>query len=157
MLQCEVSPYYAKGTSFLFPETEVLLDELFEPNETVLLRNIPYSPPDLVKKFFVSDSLSAEEYDQYHSFFFLLLKSICLCFIELGERNFMLCIFWGIIMETPGLIPPVTIESSKERYAQLVLSKVTDVCLISRQTGRQTVGRNRRFEPFPLQRIHTLE
>jgi hypothetical protein len=35
-LQCEVSLFHARGTSFLFPETEVLLDEFFEPNETIL-------------------------------------------------------------------------------------------------------------------------
>jgi hypothetical protein len=36
ILQCEVSHCHARGTSFLFPETEVLLDEFFEPNETIL-------------------------------------------------------------------------------------------------------------------------
>jgi hypothetical protein len=34
ILQCEVSRCHARGTGFLFPETEVLLHELFEPNET---------------------------------------------------------------------------------------------------------------------------
>jgi hypothetical protein len=34
--QCEVSHYHARGTSFLLPETEVLLYEFFEPNETIL-------------------------------------------------------------------------------------------------------------------------
>jgi hypothetical protein len=50
MLQCEVSRCHARGTSFLFPETEVLLDELFDPNETVLPHNIADSPSDLVKQ-----------------------------------------------------------------------------------------------------------
>jgi hypothetical protein len=36
MLQCEVSRCHARGTSFLFPETEVLLDEFFELNGTIL-------------------------------------------------------------------------------------------------------------------------
>jgi hypothetical protein len=34
--QCEISRYHARETSFLFPETEVLLHEFIEPNETVL-------------------------------------------------------------------------------------------------------------------------
>jgi hypothetical protein len=34
--QCEVWRCHARGTSFDFPETEVLLDEFFEPNETIL-------------------------------------------------------------------------------------------------------------------------
>jgi hypothetical protein len=50
ILQCEVSNCHARGSSFLFPETEVLLDEFFEPNETVLQHNIPYSPSDLVEQ-----------------------------------------------------------------------------------------------------------
>jgi hypothetical protein len=37
ILQCEVSHYHARGTSFLFPETEVLLNQFFEPNETIFL------------------------------------------------------------------------------------------------------------------------
>jgi hypothetical protein len=36
ILQCEVSRCHARGTSFIFPETEVLLDEFFEPTETIL-------------------------------------------------------------------------------------------------------------------------
>jgi hypothetical protein len=36
ILQCEVSRCHARGTSFHFPETEVLLDEFFEPNDTIL-------------------------------------------------------------------------------------------------------------------------
>jgi hypothetical protein len=36
ILQCEVPRCHARGTSFLFPKTEVLLDEFFEPNETIL-------------------------------------------------------------------------------------------------------------------------
>jgi hypothetical protein len=43
ILQFEVSHYYARGTSFLFLETEVLLDEFFEPNKKILPYNIPYS------------------------------------------------------------------------------------------------------------------
>jgi hypothetical protein len=46
ILQCEVSRCHARGTSFLFPETEVFVDEFFEPNETIL----PYSPSDLVEQ-----------------------------------------------------------------------------------------------------------
>jgi hypothetical protein len=38
---CEVSRCHARGTSFLFSETEVLLDEFFEPNETILLFQHP--------------------------------------------------------------------------------------------------------------------
>jgi hypothetical protein len=44
ILQCEVSCCHAKGTSFLFPETEVFLDEFFEPNES------PYSLYNLVER-----------------------------------------------------------------------------------------------------------
>jgi hypothetical protein len=36
VLQYEVSRCRAKGTSSLDPETEILLDELFEPNEIIL-------------------------------------------------------------------------------------------------------------------------
>jgi hypothetical protein len=50
MLQCEVSRCHARGASFLFPETEVLLDEFFEPNETILPNNIPYSHSDPVEQ-----------------------------------------------------------------------------------------------------------
>jgi hypothetical protein len=60
ILQYEVSHFYAKGTSFLFPETEVLLDKFFEPNKTVLTHNIPYSLSDLVVHFFMRDSLTTE-------------------------------------------------------------------------------------------------
>jgi hypothetical protein len=45
-----VSHCHARGTSFLFPETEVLLDEFFEPKETILPHNIPYSSTDLVEQ-----------------------------------------------------------------------------------------------------------
>jgi hypothetical protein len=50
ILQCEVLHCYARGTSFLFPKTEVLLDKFFEPNETILPLNIPYSPYELVEQ-----------------------------------------------------------------------------------------------------------
>jgi hypothetical protein len=50
ILQCEVSCCHARGTSFLFPETEVLFDELFEQNETIVPYNIPYSPVHLVEQ-----------------------------------------------------------------------------------------------------------
>jgi hypothetical protein len=43
ILQCEVSRCHARGTSFLFPETEVLLDKFFEPNETMLPFHHPKS------------------------------------------------------------------------------------------------------------------
>jgi hypothetical protein len=36
ILQCEVSRCDARGTSFLFHETEVLLHEFFEPNKKIL-------------------------------------------------------------------------------------------------------------------------
>jgi hypothetical protein len=36
VVHCEVSRCNARGSSFLFPVTEVLLDEIFEPNETIL-------------------------------------------------------------------------------------------------------------------------
>jgi hypothetical protein len=36
ILQCEVSRCHSIGTSFLFPETEALLDKFFELNETIL-------------------------------------------------------------------------------------------------------------------------
>jgi hypothetical protein len=54
ILQCEVSHCHARGPSFLFPENEVLLlvDEFFEPNETVLPHYIPYSLSDLVEQIF---------------------------------------------------------------------------------------------------------
>jgi hypothetical protein len=48
--QCEVSHCHARGTSFLFPETEVLLNEFFEPNETIFPNNIPYSLSDLMEQ-----------------------------------------------------------------------------------------------------------
>jgi hypothetical protein len=50
ILQCEVSHRHARGTSFLFPDTEVLLNKFFESYETILPRNIPYSPSDLVEQ-----------------------------------------------------------------------------------------------------------
>jgi hypothetical protein len=50
MLQCQISRCHARGTSFLFPETEVLLNEFFEPNETILPHNIPYSHSDPVEQ-----------------------------------------------------------------------------------------------------------
>jgi hypothetical protein len=49
ILQCDISCCHARGTTF-FPETDVLLDEFFEPNETILLHNIPTSPSDLVEQ-----------------------------------------------------------------------------------------------------------
>jgi hypothetical protein len=49
ILQCEVSRH-ARGTSFPFPETEVLLNKFFEPNETIHPHNIPYSLYDLVEQ-----------------------------------------------------------------------------------------------------------
>jgi hypothetical protein len=49
ILQCEASRCYARGTSSFFPETDVLLHEFFQPNETVLAHNTPYSPPNLVE------------------------------------------------------------------------------------------------------------
>jgi hypothetical protein len=36
ILQYEASRCHTRGTSFLFPETEVFVEEFFEPNETVL-------------------------------------------------------------------------------------------------------------------------
>jgi hypothetical protein len=36
ILQCAVSRCHARETSFIFPETEVILDEFFEPNQTIL-------------------------------------------------------------------------------------------------------------------------
>jgi hypothetical protein len=36
ILQSEVSSCHVRGTNFLFPETEVLLDEFFERNEPIL-------------------------------------------------------------------------------------------------------------------------
>jgi hypothetical protein len=50
VLQCEVSHCPTRETSFLFFEIEVLLKEFFEPNETTLPHNIPYSLTDLVKQ-----------------------------------------------------------------------------------------------------------
>jgi hypothetical protein len=50
ILQSEVSHCHARGTSFLFPETEVLLDKFFKPNETILPHNISYSPSGLVER-----------------------------------------------------------------------------------------------------------
>jgi hypothetical protein len=49
-MQCDVLHSHARGISFLFPETEVLLDKLFEPNKTIFPHNIPYSPSELVKQ-----------------------------------------------------------------------------------------------------------
>jgi hypothetical protein len=43
MLQCEVSRRHIRAVDFLFPKTEFLLDEFFEPNETILPHSIPYS------------------------------------------------------------------------------------------------------------------
>jgi hypothetical protein len=50
VLQCESSRYHARGARFLFSETEVLLDEFFEPNGTILPHNIPCSPFDLAEQ-----------------------------------------------------------------------------------------------------------
>jgi hypothetical protein len=50
ILHCEVSCCHARETSFIFPKTEVLLDEFFEPIETILPHNIPYSLSDLVEQ-----------------------------------------------------------------------------------------------------------
>jgi hypothetical protein len=50
ILHCEVSCCHARGTSFHFRDTQVLLDEFFEPSETILPRTIPYSAPDLVEQ-----------------------------------------------------------------------------------------------------------
>jgi hypothetical protein len=50
ILQCQVSRCHSRGTSFLFPETEVLLGKFFKPNETIVPHNIPYSPSDLVEQ-----------------------------------------------------------------------------------------------------------
>jgi hypothetical protein len=41
ILQCEVSRCQARGTGFRFPETEVSLDEFFEPSQRTLPHNIP--------------------------------------------------------------------------------------------------------------------
>jgi hypothetical protein len=48
--QCEVSHCHARGTSFLFLETDVLLDKSFKTNETILPHNISYSLSDLKGK-----------------------------------------------------------------------------------------------------------
>jgi hypothetical protein len=50
ILQCKTSRCHARGTSFLFPETEVLLDEFFELNENIPPHNILFSPSDLVEQ-----------------------------------------------------------------------------------------------------------
>jgi hypothetical protein len=36
LMKYDFSRCHARGTSFLFPDTEVLLDEFFKPNETIL-------------------------------------------------------------------------------------------------------------------------
>jgi hypothetical protein len=50
ILQCEVLHCHSRGSSFLVPETNILLDEFFEPNKTILPHNIPYAPYDLVEQ-----------------------------------------------------------------------------------------------------------
>jgi hypothetical protein len=50
ILQCQVLCCHARGTSFLIPETAVLLDKFFEPNKTVFPYNIPYSPSKLMEQ-----------------------------------------------------------------------------------------------------------
>jgi hypothetical protein len=69
ILKYDVLRCHARGTSFLFPETEALLDRFFELNETILQHTIPYSLSDMAEHFFVSDSLTAEECDQHHFVF----------------------------------------------------------------------------------------
>jgi hypothetical protein len=81
-----------RRNSFLFPETEVLLDDSL--NQTRQYFHITFLIHCLTRwnKFFVNDFQTVEEWDQHH-FDFLLLKSTFLC---LGERHSMLCIFgWG--------------------------------------------------------------
>jgi hypothetical protein len=68
VLHREISHCHAGGTSFLFPETEVLLVKFFEPNKTILPHNIPYSPSDLWNKFFVNGSLTVECDQLFFSF-----------------------------------------------------------------------------------------
>jgi hypothetical protein len=46
---------HARGTSFLFPESEVLLNEFFEPNKAILPHNIPYSSSELVESLTVKN------------------------------------------------------------------------------------------------------
>jgi hypothetical protein len=50
VLQRKVLLCHARGTSFLLPKTEVSINEFFEPNETVIPHNIPYSLSDLMGK-----------------------------------------------------------------------------------------------------------
>jgi hypothetical protein len=50
IVQYEVSRCHTRGTSFLFPETEVLLEEFFEPKETVLPHYSPYSLSGLAQQ-----------------------------------------------------------------------------------------------------------
>jgi hypothetical protein len=50
LLQYEVSEFDAGGASFLLPENEVLLDEKFETNETMLPNYFPYSPSYMVEQ-----------------------------------------------------------------------------------------------------------
>jgi hypothetical protein len=78
ILQCEVSRCHARRTSFLFPETEVILDEFFEPNETILPHNIAHSPSDLWNELFVNKSLTFEGCGQHHFVFlnFEILESL---------------------------------------------------------------------------------
>jgi hypothetical protein len=93
LLQCEVSQLYARGTSFLFPETQISLKELFETKETKY--HIIFLIFRLIwrNKSFVNDFLIVEECDQYRFNFFSIefdilyilkiLASVIPCFVFL--------------------------------------------------------------------------
>jgi hypothetical protein len=113
-LQCEVSPCYARGTSFVFPETEVLLDDFLEPNEAVLPRNIPYSPPDLAEKIFANDSRILKNMTNI-TLIVYFWNRFFVSYTAWRAPFHALYICLAIVLETSGPIPPVTIESSKEQ------------------------------------------
>jgi hypothetical protein len=69
ILQSEVSSFHLRATSFLFPETEVFLDEFFETNKTIfhIIFHIHYLT--WWKKFLVNDYLTVKECGKHHFVF----------------------------------------------------------------------------------------
>jgi hypothetical protein len=68
-MKCEVLHSLATGTSYLFPDTEVLLEAA--PNKTAYPYNIPYFRMTWRNKFFVNDTLTIVDCNGHR---YLLMK-----------------------------------------------------------------------------------
>jgi hypothetical protein len=92
----------AREPGFVFPETEVLLNEFYEPNETILPHIIPYLPSDLVEQILCEWFPDCRRVCPSLCFFTFEIEIFVLESLASAIHDLSFCL--GIILETAGLI-----------------------------------------------------